>query len=153
MVVDAHYRIVILLNQCSHKVVGTLLHLRVGTLHGVELYAVAVTSCVYRRHRATTKTDTVVVTADNDNLVALLRFFLQAVALCAIANTTCKHDYLVVGIFLVVLLMFESEQRTCDEWLAKLVAEVAGTIRGLDKNLLRALIQPLPYGQYVLPVA
>ena len=47
MVVNAHYRIVVLLYQCSHEVVGALLHFGVGTLHGIKLYAVAVASCVY----------------------------------------------------------------------------------------------------------
>ena len=48
--------------------------------------------------------------------------------------------------------MLEGEYRTADEGLAELVAEVAGTVRCLDKNLLGCLIQPLANGQNLLPL-
>ena len=153
VVVDTYYRVYVLLAQCANEVVGTLLHLRVGTLNGVQLNTVAVTAGINRRYRTATETDAVVVATNNDNLVALLRLLLQAVALCAVAYTAGKHDNLVVGILLLALLVLECEQRTGDERLSELVAEVRGTVRSLDKNLLRSLIQPLAYGHDVLPVA
>ena len=72
MVVDADYWILIVLNECTNQVVGTLLHLRVGTLDSVQLDTVAVTACIYRRNRTTTKADAIVITTYYDNLVALL---------------------------------------------------------------------------------
>ena len=50
VVVDADNGVDIFLAERTHKVIGTLLHLRVGTLHGVQLYAVAVSTGVHRRH-------------------------------------------------------------------------------------------------------
>ena len=47
VVVDTYYRVYILLAQCADEVVGTLLHLRVSTLNGVQLDTVAVTASVY----------------------------------------------------------------------------------------------------------
>ena len=153
VVVDTYYRVYILLAQCADEVVGTLLHLRVSTLNGVQLNTVAVTAGINRRYRTATETDAIVVATYNDNLVAFLRLLLEAVALCAVANTACKHDYFVVSILLIALLMLESEQRTGDERLSELVAEVACSVRSLDKYLLRSLIKPLANGHDVLPIA
>ena len=153
VVVDRNYRVYILLAQSANEVVCTLLHLRVGTLHGVQLDAVAVATSINRRYRATAQADAVVVAAYNDNLVALLRLLLQTVALCAVAYAACKHDNLVVSVLLGAFLMLEGEHRTGDERLSELVAEVRRTVRCLDENLLWCLIQPLAYGHDVLPVA
>ena len=49
--------------------------------------------------------------------------------------------------------MLEGQYRTANQGLAKLVTEVGSTIRSLDQNLLRCLIEPLANGQNVLPVA
>ena len=47
--------------------------------------------------------------------------------------------------------MFESEERTTNQWLAKLVAEIAGAIGCLDQDLLWGLVEPLAYRQHLLP--
>ena len=98
MVVDADHGVVVLLAERTHQVVGAFLHLGVGTLHGVQLDAVAIAARVDRRYRAAAQSDAVVVTANHHYLVAFLRLFLQAVALGAIAHATGQHDHLVVGI-------------------------------------------------------
>ena len=124
VVVDRNHWIHILLAQGANEVVCTLLHLGVSTLNGVQLDAVRVATCVNRRYRATAQADAVVVATYNDNLVALLWFLLQAVALCAVAYAACEHDYLVVSVLLGAFLMLEGEHRTGDERLTELVAEV-----------------------------
>ena len=48
VVVDADHGVHVLLAEGTHQVVGTLLHLGVGTLHGVQLDAIRVASCVDR---------------------------------------------------------------------------------------------------------
>ena len=121
---DADYWVLIVLNECTNQVVGTLLHLRVGTLNSVQLDTVAVTACIYRRNRTTTETDAIVITTYYDNLVALLWLTLLIVTLLAVAYTTSEHDYLIVCIFLAVLLVLESKHRTGDERLTELVTEV-----------------------------
>ena len=124
VVVDRNHRVHILFAQGANEVVCTLLHLGVGTLHSVQLDAVAVATCVNRRYRTATQADAIVVAPYNDNLVALLRLLLQAVALCAVAYAAGEHDYLVVSVLLCAFLMLEGEHRTGDERLTELVAEV-----------------------------
>ena len=78
---------------------------------------------------------------------------LQTVSLGSIAYTTGKHNHLVVSIFLAILLMLEGEQRTRNQRLTELVAKIARTVRCLDENLLRCLIEPLANWQNILPIA
>ena len=145
VVVDADDGVDIFLAERAHQVVGALLHLGISALHSVQLYAAAVATRIDTRHRAAAQTDAVVVTTHHDNLITLLRGALQAVTLCAVAYATCQHDDLVVTVLLPILLMLEGEDRARDERLAELVTEVAGTIRSLDKNLLRCLVEPLTW--------
>ncbi len=98
VVVDAHHRIHVALAERTHQVVGTLLHLGIGTLHGVQLDAVAVAAGVYRRYRASAQSDAVVVATHYDHFVALGGLFLQAVALGAVAHAAGQHYHFVVGI-------------------------------------------------------
>ena len=157
MVVDAHDGILVGFHQGAHQVVGTLLHLGIGALDGVQLYSAGIATGVDRRDGTASQADAIVVATDNDHLVALLRLLLQAVALLAVADAASQHDHLVVGVgssivaLPALFLMLEGEHRTADERLAELIAEVAGTVRSLDQYLLRRLIQPLPDGQQLLP--
>ena len=48
MVMDGDHGIDILLTQRPHQVIGPLLHLWIGTLHGVQLYAIAIPARVNR---------------------------------------------------------------------------------------------------------
>ena len=150
---DADYWVLIVLNECTNQVVGTLLHLRVGTLNSVQLDTVAVTTCIYRRNRTATETYAIVITTYYDHLVALLWLALFIVTLLAVAYTTSEHDYLVVSILLAVLLVLESKHRTGDERLTELVTEVRSTVRCFDEDLLRSLIEPFAHRQDVFPVA
>ena len=154
VVVDADDGVVVFLAKCTNHVVGALLHFGVGALNGVQFDATAVAAGLNGTYTTATKADTIVLATHNYNLVARLGLALQAVALGAVAHTACQHDNLVVGVsFLAALLVvLEGEYRTADEGLAELVAEVAGTVRCLDKNLLGCLIQPLAHGQYLLPL-
>ncbi len=48
VVVDGHDGVAVGLDQCAHEIVGALLHLRVGALHGVELHSRTVAAGVDR---------------------------------------------------------------------------------------------------------
>ncbi len=153
VVVYGHHGVCIFLAQRTHHVIYALLHLGIGTLHGIQLHTVAVASGVYRRHRASAQSDAVVVAAHHHNLLSGLGSALYAVAFGAVAHAACHHDNLVVAIDLAVLLVLERQQRTADQRLSELVAEVARTVRCLDENLFGCLVQPLAHGQYLLPYA
>ena len=47
MVMNRRHGVGVVFHKGAHEVVGALLHLRVGTLHGVELYGSAVAAGVY----------------------------------------------------------------------------------------------------------
>ena len=49
--------------------------------------------------------------------------------------------------------MLEGEHRAADEGLAKLIAEVGGTIGGLDEDVFGRLVEPLAHRENVFPVA
>ena len=114
MVVDRNDGVVVTFAQGTHHVVGTFLHLGVGTLHGVELDARSILARIDRRHGTTAHTDAVVVATDEDDLLASLRSSLQRIAHLAIAYATGQHDDLVVAIFLLLarinILVLESEE-------------------------------------------
>ena len=124
VVVNADYGVDVFLAQGTYQIVGALLHLRIGSLHGVQLDAAAVATGVHAGDTASTEPDTIVVATHDDNLVALLRLLLQAVAPCAVAHSASQHDYLVVAVLLAVLFVLEGKHRTRDERLSELVAEV-----------------------------
>ena len=124
MVVNAYHGIDIFFAECTYKVVCTLLHFGVCTLHGIELNTTAIAASIDRTYRTATKADAIVITADYNHLVALLWCAFEAVALGAVAYTAGEHNYFVVAILLAILLMLKGEHRTSDERLAKLVAEV-----------------------------
>jgi len=98
VVVYRHHRVDIIFDQRAHEVVRPFLHLGVGTLHGVQLNAVAVTAGIYRRHGAAAKPDAVIVTAYDHDFVARLWLFLQAVTFFAVAYATCQHDDLIITV-------------------------------------------------------
>ncbi len=152
VVVDTNHWVLVVLYEGTHQVVGTLLHLWVGTLHGVQLDTVAVATSIYGRNRTAAKSDAIVVTTYNDHLVALLRLTFLIVALLAVAHATGKHDYLVVSILLTVLLVLEGKHRTSDKRLTEFVTEVGSTVGSLDQDLLRSLVEPLAHWHDVLPV-
>ncbi len=128
MIVDRDNGIDITLAESAHQIVGTLLHFGVGTLHGIQFDATRIATRIDRRHRASAQSDAIVITTNDYNLVALLRLFLQSIALGAVAHATSEHDNLIVTVFLAALLMFEGEHRTSDEGLSKLISEVGSTV-------------------------
>ena len=142
MVVDADDGVHILLTQRAHEVVGALLHLGVGALHGVEFYAAAVAPRIDGAHGTAAEAYAVVVAAHDHNLVALGGCAFEAVAARAVAHASGQHDDLVVAILLAVLLVLEGEHRAGDERLPELVAEVRGPVAGLDEDLLGRLVEP-----------
>ena len=155
MVVNAYDGVGVFLAEGTHHVVGALLHLGVGTLHGVQLYSAAVSACLHGTDATAAQADAVVLTTHHHHLVAGLRLAFQAVAACTVAHTACQHDNLVVGIALpaTMLLVLERQYGAADQGLAELVAEVAGTVGCLDQYLLGCLVEPFSHGQEFLPFA
>ena len=54
VIMDRYHWILVFLTKGTHHVVGTLLHLGIGTLYGIQFHTVAIASRVHRRHRTTT---------------------------------------------------------------------------------------------------
>ncbi len=153
VVVNRNDGVDILLADGADGIVGPLLHLRIGALHGVELDVALIFARGHARHGAAAHADAVVVAAQQHHLVALARFVLHAVGLLAVTDAAGLHDDLVVAVLAPLLLVLEGEQRAADERLAELVAEVAGAVRRLDEDVLRSLVKPGALLHPLLPVA
>ena len=48
VVVDRDNRVRVFLHKSTHEIICTLLHLRVGTLYGIQLNTIAITTSIYR---------------------------------------------------------------------------------------------------------
>ena len=144
----------VLFAECAHHVVGPFLHFGVCTLYGVQFDAAAVASGLHGTYRASAESDAVVFTTHHHNLVAGLRFALQAVALGTVSHTAGKHDHLVVVVAFasLFLVVFEGQDGTADEGLSEFVSEVRSTVRGLDENLFGSLVEPGAFGEVVFPL-
>ena len=149
VVVDRHHGVHLLLAKGADEVVGTLLHLGIGALHGVELDAARIASRLDRRHGAAAQSDAVVVAAYHHHLVALLRRAFQAVAARAVTHAAGQHDHFVVAVLLAVLRVLEGKHGTRDEGLPELISEVRRAVGGLDEDLLRRLVEPGARGEAV----
>ena len=152
VVVNGNHRIHVLFAQCTHQIVGTLLHLGIRTLHGIQFDAGRITSRIYRRNRTAAQTDTVVIAAYHYDLVAFLRRAFQAVALRTVSHASGQHDHLVITVTFTILLMLESQYGTGNQRLPEFVSEIGSPVRRLDQNLFRSLVQPLAHRQDVLPI-
>ena len=128
VVVDGHHGVHVLLTQRTNQVVGTFLHLGIGTLHGIQLNAGRIAAGVHRRDGTSAQPDAIVIAAHDDHLVAFLRSALQAVALRAVAHAAGQHDDLVVAITLAVLLVLKRQHGTGNQRLPELVAEIGRAV-------------------------
>ena len=72
------------------------LHLRIGTLYGIEFYGRSVLAGIHRGDRAPAHADAVIVPAQHDDLVALFRLALERIPLFGKAHAAGQHDDLVV---------------------------------------------------------
>ena len=142
MVVHGDDRVVVAFGEGAEGVKDTLLHFRVGALHGIQLNGILEFAGSHRGDCATPHADAVVVAAQQDDLVALDRLILHAVAAVTETDTPGEHDDLVVSVFFVILEVFESEHRSRDERLPEFVSEVAGPVGRLDQDLFGGLVKP-----------
>ena len=100
--------------QGADHVADALLHLRVGTLHGVELDGVGILAGSYGGDGAATHADAVVVATHHHHAHVGLRLAFQGVVGRGVADAACKHDDLVVGQQAVLLRVLKSEYGTAD---------------------------------------
>ena len=152
VVVNGDNCVVAALGDSPYSIIDALLHLRVGALHCIKLYSIIVLTCIYGAYCAASHSNTIIVSAKNNHLVAHARTLLKSVILLGIAHTAGKHNNLVVakhrGLICLCALAAESlivlkgVEAAADNALAKLVAKIAGAIAGLGKNLLRSLVEP-----------
>ena len=153
VVVDRNDRILVRFSDCADHVSRTFLHLRISTLNGVQLDTAGVLTGVHGGDSTTAHTDAIVITTNHNYFLTRLRITLQGIPFVSETYTAGQHDYFVVRVFLVILRMFEGQQRTADQRLAKLVSKVGSTVGGLDQDLLRCLVEPGTRIEDLLPAA
>ena len=143
VVMDGDDGIVVAFREGADHVLHTLLHLRIGALYGVELYGASVLTGIDGADGTAPHTDTVVITAEEKDLLAGLGFTLLRIATAGIAYPASEHDDLVeaigVGICFVGLVL-EGKYRATDQRLTELIPEVTSTIRCFRQDLTRRLI-------------
>ena len=134
VVVDGDYGIFVALREGADHVLHTLLHLGVRALYGVELYGASVLTGIDGADGTAPHTDTVVITAEEKDLLAGLWFTLLRIATAGIAYPASEHDDLVEAIGVrvgFVGLVLEGKYRTTDQRLTELIPEVTSPIRCL----------------------
>ena len=127
VVVDAADRVAVAFGHSTDDIAHALLHLRIGTLHSIQLDGVAVLACIDARHGTATHTNTIVVATENNDNIALFGFQLLGILYLSKADATCEHDDLVVAQCLF-LTMLKGQQTAVDERLSELVAKVGGSV-------------------------
>ena len=152
MVVDRYHGVLGSFGQCPDKIVGTLLHLRIGTLNGIQFYAVGIATGVYGGDTAAAETNSIVVATHNNHLITFPRCAFQAVSPRAIAYASGQHNHLIIGVFFGIFAVFKRQYGAGNQRLSELIAKVAGAIRGLDEYLFGCLVEPQPSGQAVFPL-
>ena len=143
VVMDRDDGIVVALREGTDDILHALLHLGIGALHGVELDGASVLTGIDGADGTATHADTVVISAEEEDLLAGLWFTLLCIATAGIAYPASEHDDLVetisIGICFVGLVL-EGKYRTTDQRLTELIPEVTSTIRCLRQDLTRRLI-------------
>ncbi|MPM18337.1 hypothetical protein SDC9_64746 [bioreactor metagenome] len=125
---NRHNRIHFCFCQRTNYIGHTLLHFGIGTLHGVQFHCVVIMTCIHRRHSATTHTDAIIITTHHHDLLSYFGRTFQGIFAITETDTTGQHDNLVVAIFLIIFLVFKSQQRTTNERLTKFVTEVGSSV-------------------------
>ncbi len=151
MVMDGNDRVFIMFHHGTDGIHGPFLHFGVRTLYGIELNGIGEFTCGNRRNRSATHPNTVIVTSQHNHFIAGCRCIFQAIGFFAKTNPSCQHDNFVVGKSFLIFGMLEGKQGTTDQGLAEFIAKIAGTIGGLDQDLIRCLVQPGSFGDIFLP--
>ena len=153
VVVYGNNRVGIHFGNATDGVIDALLHFGVGTLHGVELDVVFVLTCGNATYCAAAHADSVIVAAEHHDRQVGGRSAFDAILTTRITNAARLHYHLVKTIHPAVFLVLECEQRTINQRLSKLVAEVARAVGRLDENLHRGLIEPIALLYLAFPTA
>lgn len=153
VVVDRDDRVHLLFRYGPDRIVNPFLHLRVRTLHGVQLDRSGVFAGCHRRNGSAAHADAVVVAAEQHDLVARVRFVLDAVLFAAVAYAAGLHDDFVESVFLAVLEVFECLQAAADQRLPEFIAEIRRAVRRFDQDVFGGLVQPLAGFGLLFPFA
>ena len=97
MVMDAHTGIAFHLSQSAHHIADTFLHLRIGTLHRIQLYGIGILACGNRRYGAPAHAYAVIVAAHHHDAHVGFRHLFNGIVSLGVANAAGKHYHLVVS--------------------------------------------------------
>ena len=128
VIVYGDNRVLIGFGQSPDYIGHPFLHFRVGSLHCVQFYSVGEFPCVHRRNCSSAHPDAVIVSTQHYYFLSCMGSFFQRIFFVGIAHSSGQHDDLVVGVFFLILFVFEGQQRSADQGLAKFVTEIAGSV-------------------------
>ena len=144
VIVNGYHGILPALGQCPDGIVDAFLHFGIGPLHRIELNGVPVFPSCHGRNRSASHAYSVIVPAQEYDLVSFPRFSFQGILHTGKANASCQHDDLVVSQPLTVSHMFKTQKRSADQGLPELVAEIACSVRGFGQYIFRGVVHPFP---------
>src|SRR5690606_24197834 len=99
---------------CPNGICCPLLHLGVASLDGVELNSAMEFTCISRRNRCASHTNSIVLTSENNNFITLNRFSFNGLASFGIADSASEHNHFIETKLSGVFLVFKGQYRTCN---------------------------------------
>ena len=140
MVVYRDYRIGVTFAERTYDIGHTFLHLGVCSLYGIKLNGIGILACSNRRHCTATHADTIIVASHHNDTFAAMRMALDRITGSGVPYPSGQHHNLVVGILNAIVRILKCEYRPTYQRLTVLIAEVTGTIAGLNQYFGRRLI-------------
>ena len=126
------------IHQSTYNIRHTALHLRVGTLNGIQRHG-SVTASVHGRNRATAHAYAVTVAAKHHYPHPRLNRGFDGTVGGHIPHSTGHHNHLVVAANTVALRFLHRQHRPANQRLAEFIAEVRGPVRGTYQQLIRTV--------------
>ena len=157
VVMDRYDGIMLGFNQATDGIGGSFLHFWVGALHGIELNTRAKRPRISRRNGRSAHANSIIFAAQNDHFIALGWFLFFGLAGFAITHATSQHNHFIEAQFTAfiagIFLVFKSQNRACNQRLAKFIAEIRRPVWGFNQDVHRRLVKPRACWQGVFPRA
>ena len=152
MVVDGDNGILFRFGHRPDGIGNTFLHLGIGSLHGIQFYGMAEFARSHRRDSTATHSDTVIITAQNNNDVTFFRLSFLCILRFGKSDTTGQHDYLIKAIGFITLLMLKCQQTAVDQRLPEFITKIGSPVGGFDQDFFRSMVEPLSGFNTIFPL-
>ncbi len=130
-----------------------LLHLRIGSLYGIEFYGIGKLTCCNRRDRRASHAYSIIVSPHDDDLITFGRIIFLAVLTSGKSYTASLHDHFIVAMRLVSFFMLKGQYRPRNQRLTKFISKITRSIRSFDQDIHRCLVEPRSWCKVLFPAS